>query len=173
MRFIFPLPSIDESKMRKLHAVYGGTTRDDVYDNVRIARNRNVFIDNNDDFDWIMDNIVIAYGLDRSDIGNLYTKQNCRGINFNVITASDWVREHSDVNPSKINILLTKQHGSNIRFVETSEEWDYRTPALLDVSQRHLVTNVERLDQPRVMMQIFITKPFGHCVEKIRRKLSL
>lgn len=168
MRNIIPLPPLPTDHLSYLRATYARCQRSDMYEDLEVARNRNVFIDDDRDFDWIIDHVLLPVGIPRDHVGNMYQEQHCRGINFNVIDSLGFVHAHIDINPTKLNILITSEMGSNIKFIDTGEEWDYHSPAILDVSQWHTVTNISQLSMPRVMLQIFLLHPF----ETYRQLLS-
>ena len=162
MTDVLPLPALDQSNLAHLREIYGRCARSDIYSDERYAQNRNVFIDDDDDFAWIIDHVVKRYGINPSDVSNSYSAQRCRGINFNVVSAQDWIKPHVDYNPTKLNLLLSDDRSCAIVFTDSGERWDYRTPALLNVAHRHYVDNMQALVTPRIMLQVFITKPFDH-----------
>jgi hypothetical protein len=163
-----PLPRLSDVTLQNLRDIYHRCDRYDVYEDARYAKNKNVFIDDDYDFKWIIENILWPIGIQEDEVENLFNEQRCRGINFNIITSGDWVNTHRDYNPTKLNILLTDERSCDIVFVDTNESWDYQTPAILDVSQRHLVSNITQLSKPRIMLQVFLRHEFKYYIELLR-----
>ena len=170
---IIPLQALSSEYLDKLRNIYANCVRTDRYENILVARNTNVFIDDESDYQWILKHILLPIGILQDDIENLYKQQNCAGINFNVLTSVDWVNQHSDINPCKLNILISSEKISNIRFISDNEEWNYETPAILDVSKNHLVTNLDQLTEPRIVLQVFLTKPFEYYRDHVKTAPAL
>ena len=167
---VLPLSPLDKAAIDQLHSIYTRCQRADLYEDPKYARNLNVFIDDEGDFSWIVENVLQKYGIDAEDLDNFYKEQRCNGINFNVLTSNDWVHDHKDYNPAKLNILVTPDTACNIFFVDDHESWYYHTPAILDVSKKHRVENLWKLTEPRVMLQAFLNKPFSHYRRMIEQR---
>lgn len=167
MNCVFPIASPSSDELKQLRDIYDRCDRSDLYEDDRYARNTNVFIDSTQDFTWIVDRLLRRYDIDYDDIENFYKDQRCNGINFNVLTNADWVKEHRDYNPTKLNILVSDERCSEIVFPDFGERWAYETPAILKVGMRHRVDNLHLLTKPRIMLQVFLRKPFMEYVERL------
>jgi hypothetical protein len=167
MECILPLPAINSKNMLMLNSIFNSCTRSLVFHKVKYgAKNTNYFIDNRDDFNSVLDCIIKPLGIDPDDIVNLWNnvdlEYKCSGINFNVLTADDYLKPHIDYNPTKLNILISGKTKNHVHFVNEGETWDWSTPAVIDVSKLHYVSNNAIELVPRVTMQIFLTKSFDY-----------
>lgn len=167
MECILPLPPVSEDNLRMLRRIYTQCQRSILFHRpVYGAKNTNYFIDDNDLFDQIVEHIVRPLAINLDEIENLWNSQdpeyNCKGINFNVLEQSDYLKPHIDYNPTKLNILISGPTSNYIKFVNEGDTWDWTTPAIIDVSKLHYVTDDSAITEPRVMMQIFLTKKFEY-----------
>jgi hypothetical protein len=129
------------------------------------AKVTNLFIDDTTYFENIIEHIVQPLGIDRQDVCNLWAgvdpEYKCNGINFNIITKTDFLRPHRDYNPTKLNILISGPTINGVHFTDNGESWFWETPAIIDVSKEHYLTNIPE-EPPRITLQIFLTKPIEY-----------
>lgn len=165
MKYIFPLPAISSSNLNMLNDIFRLCNRSMSF-NKNKFKITNYFIDDQTNFDKIIKNIVTPLGIDTSEIYNLWndidTNYKCKGINFNVLGNNGYINNHVDTNPTKINILLSGKTNNKIYYADTGDTWDWKTPALIDVSKEHCVTNEVYESIPRVTMQIFLINSFEY-----------
>jgi hypothetical protein len=170
MKYIIPLPALAPTTLVSLRKIFQSTTQIKNFhmpDRIKIT---NHFIDNHDDFKFIVENIIKPVGIDPNDIKDTWSEidpeyNNKYGINFNVCAAGDFIGPHCDKTPAKLNILISEKVTTSIKFTgyENSETWDWRTPALIDVSKKHFVDPLPlNATCPRITMQIFINKSFDY-----------
>ena len=155
--------------------IYNRCTHIHKYDtvNTSVFNGANAFIDNTDDIKYIEKNIIKPFGIDLEIVKNQYTAfGNSVGFNFNILTSSGFVRTHCDTNKTKINILLNNSTQSPICWPESGHQYYYEYPALIDVSIPHMVNNCHLIEQARVTLQIFLTKPFDYCKQLINDNKS-
>ena len=135
--------------------IYNRCNRKGTYFNPSVASTTNVFIDDYDDIKYIDDNIVKPLGIPHNLLKNLW--DDGPGLNFNVIKPEGFVKPHTDLNETKLGILLNDTTLAPVLFLETGEKCYYEHPALLDVSQWHTVDNCESIIEDRVTLQLFFT----------------
>ena len=157
-----PLPEISNKNRDKLRNIYLSSNRTEIYEDKNIARSTQVFIDIREHQDWIYNTLVCPLGIERSHIRNNWPDSRCCGINFNVFKKGDWCHPHRDVNPVKINFLFQGRQNTSIFFPDDNVSWDYSSPAMLNVSKKHMVTQLESLINDRITLQIFLVEKIGY-----------
>lgn len=167
MECIQPLPAISEDNLTILRSIYTECQRSILFHRPKYgAKNTNYFIDDKSLFQTIIEKIIKPLEISDNEIENLWNNADpdykCSGINFNVLQHGDYLKPHIDYNPTKLNILISGKTDNYIKFVNEDETWDWKTPALIDISKLHYVSNDIPITQPRVMMQIFLTKSFEY-----------
>ena len=150
--------------------IYNRCTYIHNYDNVdeKIFKGANAFIENQDDIEYIEENIIKLFGLDTAIVRNQYTEFGVNlGFNFNILRPGGFANAHSDVNKTKINILLNESTQSPIHWVKSGDSYYYEYPALIDVSLEHMVKDCHLINEDRVTFQIFLTESFDYCKKMI------
>lgn len=176
MKYVFPLPAISEKNIIRLREIFYSTTRFHEFEYPNTIKITNHFIDNEDDFNFIINNIIIPAGISIEDVQDTWGEVdpdyiNKRGINFNVCKVGDFIGPHKDKNPTKLNIMISKNISTSIKFTGESddESYNWKTPALVDVSRMHYVDPLEEGTAPRITLQIFLTKSFEYYKETINK----
>jgi hypothetical protein len=167
MKCILPLPPVKESNLIMLREIFTECNRSILFHKpVYGAKNTNYFIDDTTLFAKVIEKIIKPLEIDLNEVQNLWNNEDpnymCNGINFNVLENGDYLKPHIDYNPTKLNILISGQTDNYIKFVNENESWGWETPALIDISKLHYVSNEKSITTPRVMMQIFLTKSFDY-----------
>jgi len=176
MKHVFPLPAISEKNMNRLREIFYSTAQSLQFKSNTI-KITNHFIDSDNDFNFIIDNIVKPTGININEVQDTWGEVdsnyvNKRGINFNVCRVGDFIGPHKDKNPTKLNIMISENISTSIKFTDESdnESYDWKTPALVDVSRSHYVDPLEEGTPPRITLQIFLTKSFDYYKETINKK---
>jgi hypothetical protein len=167
MKCILPLPPVKETNLIMLREIFAECKRSLLFHKpIYGAKNTNYFIDDTTLFAKIIEKIIKPLKINLNEIENLWNNENteykCNGINFNVLTSGDYLKPHIDYNPTKLNILISGYTDNHIKFVNENESWDWMSPALIDISKLHYVSNDTPITEPRIMMQIFLTKNFDY-----------
>ena len=169
MKYVFPLPSISKHNMARLREIFNSTSRTLQFKYENRIQITNHFIDDDNDFKFIIDNIIIPTGIPIADVQDIWGENdpnyiNNRGINFNVCKVGDFIGPHKDKNPTKLNIMISEKLSTSINFLgETEEEsYNWETPALVDVSKSHYVNPLPEGSEPRVTLQIFLINSFEY-----------
>jgi hypothetical protein len=167
MKCILPLPPVRESNLIMLREIFTECNRSILFHKpVYGAKNTNYFIDDTTLFAKVIEKIIKPLEINLDEVQNLWNNADlnykCNGINFNVLENGDYLKPHIDYNPTKLNILISGTTDNHIRFVNENESWGWETPALIDISKLHYVSNDVPITKLRVMMQIFLTKSFDH-----------
>jgi hypothetical protein len=169
MKYVFPLPAISNNTLIRLREIFQATTRTHQFEYENKIKITNHFIDNEDDFKFIIDNIIIPTGISIEEVQDTWGENdinyiNNRGINFNVCKVGDFIGPHKDKNPTKLNIMISEKLSTSINFAGESKEesYNWETPALVDVSKVHYVDPLPEGSLPRVTLQIFLTNSFDY-----------
>jgi hypothetical protein len=172
---ILALKPLPEHVKEELKNIFNRCSRTEIYEDKKYARVKSYFITDQNDFNYVIKNVVEYYNLIESDVGNTWdynanakTSANLDfGINFNVMKNGDWLYPHIDSNPSKIMILLSDNKSFPIHYPDLGITCDYTVPYLLDVTHRHEVLNLDQLATERILMQVFLNKKWSYYVDKI------
>jgi hypothetical protein len=168
MKYIVPFSPVSDKTMGLIKQVYESCIRKKVFIEPNRIQITNYFIDDINDFNLLIEHVVKPTGVNPDDVGNMWNdvdpKYNCKGINFNVMRGGDFLKPHCDGNPTKLNILVSGKTKYCIKFVgeDDSESYNWDTPALVDVSKKHYVDDIEASASDRIMLQIFIKKSFDY-----------
>jgi len=165
-----PLPEISIKNRDVLQSIYLSSNRIEIYEDKKTARSTNVFIDTREHQDWIYTTLVEPLGIPRSHVRNKWPESRCCGMNFNVFRKGDWCLPHHDVNPVKINFLMQGRQNTSIFFPDDIISWDYSSPAVLNVSKKHTVKQLESLIDDRITLQIFLIEKIEYYAKIIKEK---
>lgn len=170
-----PLPKLPEKYKKRLYDIYLKSSDSELYEDKRCSRVTNIFIKSKEHQDWIYSNLIYPLGISRNHIKNLYHYKNhkCCGMNFSVFRRGDWCHPHQDLNPTKIHLFWLgdcKKH--TLFFSDQNTHWDYSSPVMINVSQKHTVTQLDQLTSKRVMFQIFLTETIEYYRELLNETLK-